>query len=104
MAKGAPANKLVLGMGSYGRGWLLDDQAINGFYAPANALIDAGPYTREPGIWGYNEVLEKVKGEEGWNVVRDPDVVGPYAVKGRQWIGYDDEISIGERVSRIEMF
>jgi len=43
-------------MGSYGRGWLLDDSTDNGFYAPASQLIPAGPYTREPGIMGYNEV------------------------------------------------
>lgn len=43
-------------MGSYGRGFTLNDPAINGFYAKANQPIPAGPYTREAGIWGYNEV------------------------------------------------
>jgi GH18 family chitinase len=56
ISKGADPAKLILGMGTYGRGWLLDDQSVSGFYAPAAQLIPAGPFTREPGILGYNEV------------------------------------------------
>jgi len=96
--KGAPLNKLVLGMGAYGRGWQLSDANNNGFYAPTAGLITAGPYTREPGIWGYNEIIEKQAQETGWNVVRNAAIVGPYAHRGNQWIGYDDVQSIGVRV------
>lgn len=95
--KGAPPSKLILGIGSYGRGWLLDDQSVNGFYAPASQLITAGPYTREPGIWGYNEVLEQ-QAAGGWTIMRDADVVGPVGIKDRMWIGYDDEESVAARV------
>lgn len=54
--KGVDPSKLILGMGLYGRGFNLNDPANNGFYADANQPITAGPYTRENGIWGYNEV------------------------------------------------
>jgi chitinase len=98
---GCPASKLSLGMGTYGRGWLLQNEAESGFYAPTSGLIDAGPYTREPGIWGYNEIIEKQATEAGWRVVRNAVIVGPYAVQGRRWIGYDDVESIGVRVQYI---
>ena len=45
-------------MGTYGRGFTLNNPANNGFYADANQPIQAGPYTREAGIWGYNEVID----------------------------------------------
>ncbi len=43
-------------MGLYGRGFTLASAAQNGFYANAPQPIAAGPYTRESGTWGYNEV------------------------------------------------
>ena len=43
-------------MGLYGRGFTLASVAQNGFYANAPQPITAGPYTRESGTWGYNEV------------------------------------------------
>lgn len=45
-------------MGLYGRGFLLSDPNNNGLYADAPQPISAGPYTREPGTWGYNEVKQ----------------------------------------------
>lgn len=56
MQNGADPSKLILGMPLYGRGFVLNNPANNGFNADANQPISAGPYTREAGIWGYNEV------------------------------------------------
>ena len=56
ISSGAPANKLTLGMPLYGRGFTLDNASVNGLYAPASNPLPAGPYSREPGFWGYNEV------------------------------------------------
>jgi len=53
---GADPNKLVLGMPTYGRGFICNSAADTGFYAPANQPIPAGPFTGEAGILGYNEV------------------------------------------------
>ena len=55
---GAPFDKLVLGIGTYGRGFTLSDASNTGLYAPASQPSPAGPYTREAGILGYNEVSQ----------------------------------------------
>lgn len=54
---GAPASKLVLGVGLYGRTFLLADPTNPGINAPAQSTAFAGPYTREDGFLGYNEVF-----------------------------------------------
>ncbi len=57
---GARPSQLVLGVGTYGRGFNLANPEDNGFYAPATSGIDAGLYTGQAGFWGYNEFCEKV--------------------------------------------
>lgn len=56
LSSGAPRNKLVLGVALYGRTFLLGDAASTGIGAPAHSTAFAGPYTREDGMLGYNEV------------------------------------------------
>ena len=41
---GADPSKLILGMGLYGRGFVLNNPVDNGFYAGAIQPITAGPY------------------------------------------------------------
>lgn len=95
LAQGAPAEKIMLGVGSYGRSFTLDRQEENGINAPASQKGAAGPYTREPGSLGYNELCENFKRQpEAWTIVRDPDYLAPYAYSGRQWVGYDDRESL----------
>ena len=45
----------------YGRGYTLNDPSKNGFYDSASQPIPAGPYTQQPGTWGYNEVCLNAK-------------------------------------------
>ncbi|XP_046455827.1 acidic mammalian chitinase-like [Daphnia pulex] len=94
ISNGAPASKIILGMGLYGRGFTLASPTQNGFYAYAPQPITAGPYTRESGTWGYNEICEKFKADPSWTVVRDSSYLTPYAFKSSQWIGYDDQQSL----------
>jgi chitinase len=91
---GADPSKLILGMPLYGRGFLLANAGNNGFYETANQPLPAGPYTREAGIWGNNEICEKFTANSGWTVVRDPYYMVPYAYNGNQWIGFDDRESL----------
>jgi chitinase len=53
--QGAPKSKLVLGMPLYGRSFTLST-ADNGIGAATSGVGTAGPYLREPGFLGYNEV------------------------------------------------
>ena len=89
IAAGFPAGKIVLGLPIYGRSFKLDDPKVNGFHAPARAGGTAGEWTRAKGFLGYYEICKYLK--QGWTKVKTPDcVVGPYAYKGDQWVGYDD--------------
>lgn len=92
---GAPADKIMLGVGSYGRSFTLDKAENNGINSPASQRGQAGPYTREPGSLGYNEICEFFDSQpNSWTVVRDPDYMTPYAYNGRLWVGYDDQVSL----------
>jgi chitinase len=92
--KGAPPSKIIMGMPLYGRGFTLRDPNQNGFYADAQGPIPAGPYVREDGNWGYNEICEKFASDNSWTIKRDPYYQSPYAYKGNLWIGYDDVESL----------
>ncbi|OQR66805.1 putative chitinase 3-like [Tropilaelaps mercedesae] len=93
ISQGACSKKIILGMGLYGRSFTLRrvEEHRPGDEAPQKGK--AGPYTREPGSLGYNEICEdQMRG--GWTVVQDPYFMAPYAHKERQWVGYDDIPSI----------
>ncbi|XP_078035246.1 chitinase-3-like protein 1 isoform X1 [Augochlora pura] len=96
LSQGAPADKLVLGIPSYGRTFTLANPSNNGIGAPASGPGAAGPYTREAGMLGYNEICESLR-KGGWDVRREPQQRVPYIVKGNQWIGYDDVESVREK-------
>ncbi|KAF2880906.1 hypothetical protein ILUMI_25264 [Ignelater luminosus] len=95
---GAAPEKLVLGIGVYGRSFTLDNAANNGINAPASQPGLPGPYTRQAGMLGYNEICEMQMGAP-WTVVwNDPQKV-PYAYQGNQWVGYDNPLSVALKVN-----
>lgn len=54
--EGCSIKKLVLGIPTYGRTYILKDPKENGVDAPISKLGDAGPYTVTEGYLGFNEV------------------------------------------------
>lgn len=68
LKKGGDPKKMNLGMGLYGHSFTLNTPSNTGLSSPSNSPGAAGPYTRQAGVLGYNEVskakrrLEKVIG------------------------------------------
>jgi len=94
ISQGASRDKIVLGMGTYGRSFTLDRAEKNGFNAGASQKGQAGPYTREGGSLGYNEICEIKRQNPAFKEVFDPYTMAPYAYWDRQWVGYDNIESI----------
>lgn len=97
LSQGVPRSNLILGMPLYGRGWIIANSDNNGFYAAATDGLPAGPYTREKGFWGYNEICEEFKADASWKITRDSCYQSPYAVKGNLWLGYEDQESLTQK-------
>lgn len=73
----------------YGRSFTLANKNQNGLGAATIGPGTAGPYTREGGMLGYNEICEFFK-QGGWTILLNEEQRVPYAYKGDQWVGYDD--------------
>lgn len=97
---GAPKEKLVIGMPTYGRSFTLtnpDNYVVN---SEAKDGGKAGEYTREAGFLSYYEVCEMLL--QGANYVWDDEMQVPYLVNGDQWVGFDDEKSIRNKMTWIK--
>ncbi|XP_067387544.1 acidic mammalian chitinase-like, partial [Emydura macquarii macquarii] len=95
---GVPAEKLLMGFPTYGRSFTLTS-SNTGVGAPASGAGSAGPYTREAGFWAYYEICTFLNtAEVRW--IDDQKV--PYAVKGNEWVGYDDKCSYKHKVKYLK--
>ncbi|WP_306212083.1 glycosyl hydrolase family 18 protein [Actinoplanes sp. RD1] len=85
--KGVPANKILLGIGFYGRGWTGVTQS-----APGGTATGAAPGTYEQGIEDY-KVLK--------NTCPATGTIGgtAYAKCGSNWWGYDTPATIGTKMT-----
>lgn len=86
-AAGAPAKKLIVGIPLYGQSFTLADSKQKGLNAPTSGPGSAGQFTRQAGVLSYYEIC----GQNWDQIVQNPSgAMGPYAIKGNQWISYDD--------------
>jgi chitinase len=60
LSRGAPANKLILGVPFYGHTFNLVNAGINGVGAATNGAGLAGPYTQQAGFLGYHEICTNI--------------------------------------------
>uniref|UniRef100_A0A4Y0BJA3 Uncharacterized protein n=1 Tax=Anopheles funestus TaxID=62324 RepID=A0A4Y0BJA3_ANOFN len=89
---GADRDKLVLGIPTYGRSYTLYNPDATDIGAPADGPGEQGDATREKGYLAYYEICSNLKDSSDWTVVQpNSKAMGPYAYKGNQWVGYDDE-------------
>jgi chitinase len=97
---GTPKEKLVIGMPTYGRSFTLSDSSQYIVNSPAKDGGKAGEYTREAGFLAYYEVCDMLI--EGANYIWDDEMKVPYLVKGDQWVGFDDEKSIRNKMDWVK--
>uniref|UniRef100_I3NG68 chitinase n=1 Tax=Ictidomys tridecemlineatus TaxID=43179 RepID=I3NG68_ICTTR len=96
LQKGTPANKLILGMPTYGRSFTLASSSDTGVGAPATGPGAPGPFTKEGGVLAYYEVCS-------WKAVhRIEDQKVPYVFQDNQWVGFDDVESFKAKVSYLK--
>uniref|UniRef100_UPI00358DEECE chitotriosidase-1-like isoform X2 n=1 Tax=Myxine glutinosa TaxID=7769 RepID=UPI00358DEECE len=95
-SKGAPSQKLVVGIPTYGRSFTLssNDKSLG---APAIGAGRKGSITGQDGFLAYYEICQYLF--SGWTRVRIEGEKAPYAYSGNQWVGYDDQESVTEKVS-----
>ncbi|XP_004699248.1 chitinase-3-like protein 2 [Echinops telfairi] len=92
--KGMPAEKVVMGIPTYGHTYTLAS-AETTVGAPASGPGAPGPITKTTGFLAYYEICQFLQGA---SITRLKDQQVPYAVKGNQWVGYDDVQSVETKV------
>ena len=97
---GTPKEKLVIGMPTYGRSFTLSNPSQYIVNSPASGGGTAGEYTREAGFLAYYEICEML--QKGSNYIWDNEMKVPYLVKGNQWVGFDDERSIRNKMDWVK--
>lgn len=95
--QGAPKEKLMIGMPTYGRSFELVNTSQFDIGAPASGGGVEGRYTAESGFLSYYEICEFLH-EDNTTLVWDNEQQVPFAYRGNQWVGFDDERSLKTKV------
>lgn len=99
---GAPKRKLMLGIAFYGRSYVLWNARDHGVKARIKfgEQAEAGPYVNSNELKSYYEICMDIK-TGNWTREFDDEAKCPYAYSGDQWIGYEDEESVGHKMDFI---
>ncbi|CAO2636962.1 Chitinase-3-like protein 1, partial [Lemmus lemmus] len=95
---GAPASKLVMGIPTFGKSFTLASSEM-GVGAPVSGPGLPGRFTKEGGVLAYYEICDFLKGAEVHRILGQQV---PYATKGNQWVGYDDQESVKNKVQYLK--
>lgn len=103
---GAPPEKLVLGLATYGRTLRM---ASSSQHQPGDSFLqaagDSGPYSATPGFLAYYEICSLLAG--GYTRVWMSDSHVPYAYGMRngywEWVAYDDVDSMTAKVRKCSL-
>ncbi|XP_029363345.1 chitotriosidase-1-like [Echeneis naucrates] len=96
--QGAPAEKLNLGIASFGRVYTLTHTSSD-VGAPVSGLGRKGNFTRTRGQWAYYEVCKNLGDAKIHEI---PDQKVPYATVDDQWVGFDDLASLTTKVNYLK--
>lgn len=86
-------------MPTYGRSFELVNTTQFDIGAPASGGGDAGKFTSESGFMSYYEICDFLH-EDNTTLVWDNEQQVPFAYRGNQWVGFDDERSLKTKVSK----
>uniref|UniRef100_A0AAG5DJB0 GH18 domain-containing protein n=1 Tax=Anopheles atroparvus TaxID=41427 RepID=A0AAG5DJB0_ANOAO len=93
---GCPPKKLILGIGLFGQAFTLANPAQYNVGAPAVGPGEEGQYYYG-GYYPYYELCLLLR--NGWNKFYDSVGQMPFAVRGNQWLGYEDTNSIAAKMN-----
>ncbi|CAF0850254.1 unnamed protein product [Brachionus calyciflorus] len=95
--KGAPRDKINIGLATYGRSFKLVNSNENQIGSPSNGPGSAGEFTREAGFLASYEICKKliVGWTQRWSQVQK----APYAFSNDQWVGFDNEQSYDIKIN-----
>ncbi|CAJ0958996.1 unnamed protein product, partial [Mesorhabditis belari] len=99
--KGMPKEKLLIGIGTYGRGFTVKEENLaNPLNSTGNAPAKITEFVQEAGVASYYELCEMVDNgaERHWHVEHQV----PYLTKGNQWWSYDDEESVYKKIAYVK--
>jgi len=92
---GAVPEKTVMGVPFYGRAFKLLLPTQNMMGAPSSSDAFKGPYTKEDGFLGFNEICEMMMDQDHpWTYVWEEHYMAPYIFKEDKWASFDDEKSL----------
>ncbi|CAC5375850.1 E3.2.1.14 [Mytilus coruscus] len=95
-SSGAPKEKLIIGLATYGRTFTLSGSQT-GIGAAASGPGIKGQYTRESGFMSYYEICALQESGKG-RTVYDSEQMVPYYTDGSLWAGFDDEVSLAIKI------
>ena len=101
-AAGVPANKLVLGVPFYGRGWAGCQATGNGQYQSCTGTAQVG--TWEKGVFDFNDLEANYIGKNGYMRYWNDTAKVPYLYNSSNgtFITYDDTESMGYKASYLK--
>uniref|UniRef100_A0A5F4WA68 Chitinase-3-like protein 1 n=1 Tax=Callithrix jacchus TaxID=9483 RepID=A0A5F4WA68_CALJA len=95
---GAPASKLLMGIPTFGKSFTLASSET-GVGAPVSGPGIPGRFTKEAGTLAYYEICDFLHGATVHRILGQQV---PYATKGNQWVGYDDQESVKSKVQYLK--